>query len=208
LIHKYAPDFQIVDTAQNQLGRGKAFEDWAEKVNICVAGPDALDGNTKRMQQLYVSQKNRELWFYTCWMPQGSYANRFIEQKLLATRLLHWMNFHYKATGYLHWGYNMWNTTDPFKFVIHPKGEHPKVAGDAWIVYPGKNGPLDSIRHEAMRDGIADHELLSMLQERSPEAAEHLARIMVQSFTQYNTDVKVFRDTRRELLKQLSGKDR
>jgi hypothetical protein len=52
LIHTYAPDFQIVDTAHVHLGRKKPFEDWAEKVNICVADPEVLAGNAKRLDRV------------------------------------------------------------------------------------------------------------------------------------------------------------
>ncbi len=77
-------------------------------------------------------------------------------------------------------------------------------AGDAWIVYPGKDGPLDSIRFETMRDGIVDHELLSQLAERDKAAAQKLAETFVLKFDQYNTDVTAFRAARRELLERLS----
>ncbi|HEX4849741.1 MAG TPA: glycoside hydrolase domain-containing protein, partial [Puia sp.] len=53
-----------------------------------------------------------EIWFYTCLAPQGEYANRFIELPLIKTRILHWINFRFGATGYLHWGWNFWSS-DP-----------------------------------------------------------------------------------------------
>ncbi len=77
-------------------------------------------------------------------------------------------------------------------------------AGDAWIVYPGKEGPLDSIRFEAMRDGIADYELLCQLKERDPGGAQRLAGKLVLDFDQYATGIQDFRAVRRELLRLLS----
>jgi hypothetical protein len=84
-------------------------------------------------------------------------------------------------------------------------GESYLPAGDAWIVYPGKDGPLDSIRFEAMRDGIADYELFSMLAERDKEAAMKLVAQQVLDFNRYECDVAKFRATRRQLLMMLSG---
>ena len=55
-----------------------------------------------------------------------------------------------------------------------------------------------------MRDGIADHELLSLLAERDEAAAERLASKHVLDFDRYNCDVETFRVTRRELLDLLS----
>lgn len=146
-----------------------------------------------------------EVWFYTCMYPQGEYANRFIEQPLLKTRLLHWINYRYGITGYLHWGYNQWGKDSPF---THATGQYADQqylpAGDPWIVYPGRDGPLDSIRHEAMRDGIADYELLSMLGERDPAAAKRLVNRHVLDFDRYNCNINAFRATRLELLELLS----
>ena len=142
--------------------------------------------------------------------PQGEYANRFIEQPLIKTRLLHWINFRYGVTGYLHWGYNHWTKDSPFTHTTRAHGGPSYLpAGDPWIVYPGRDGPLDSIRFEAMRDGIADHELLCLLAERNPDAAQRLAQKHVLEFDRYDTDVGRFRATRRELLELVGrlGKD-
>ena len=78
------------------------------------------------------------MWFYLCSVEE--YANRFIEQPLIKTRLLHWINFTYGITGYLHWGYNQWigQPGDPY----HPASRWPTYlpARDPWIVYPGSDG--------------------------------------------------------------------
>ncbi len=195
LVRKHAPELKTVDAClMSRLG--DALDIWVPQLNI-------LHVDYERF--LEYQQEGDEVWFYTCVFPQAPYANRFIEQRLLTTRLLHWINFKYGATGYLHWGYNKAWPSDPFKNPTR-KHSHPDYlpAGDICIVYPGKDGPLDSIRHEAMRDGIVDHELLSQLAERDPEAAMRLAGNHVLDFDQYNTDVKAFRATRRELLTALS----
>jgi len=146
-----------------------------------------------------------EVWFYTCVFPQGEYANRFIEQPLVKTRLLHWINFRYGITGYLHWGYNHWTKDDPVTHTTRPHGGPPYLpAGDPWIVYPGKNGPLDSLRHEAMRDGVADYELLAQLAEKDPAAAREIAARLVKDFDSYDTGIPAFRAARRDLLRRLS----
>ncbi|HEV2294771.1 MAG TPA: hypothetical protein VGR35_13030 [Tepidisphaeraceae bacterium] len=63
---------------------------------------------------------------------------------------------------------------------------------------------IDSVRFEAMRDGIADYELFCQLAERAERheaAAERLVARHVLDFDRYDCDVKTFRDTRREMLK-------
>ena len=132
-----------------------------------------------------------EVWFYTCVEPQGNYANRFLEQPLIQTRLLHWINYRYGATGYLHWGFNQWD-----------KPGFP--AGDAWIIYPFEGKVYSSMRLAAMRDGIADYELLKLLEQKSPEKAKELARTLIKDFNSYDSNIQTFRQTRLKLLKWLS----
>ena len=76
--------------------------------------------------------------------------------------------------------------------------------GDAWIVYPSYRKLLSSIRLEAMRDGIADYELLKMLERVDSEEAKELARQVVYRFDLYDMNVEAFRDKRRRILELLS----
>jgi len=195
LVRKYAPELRIVEACHTKDLVG-AMDIWVPQLNY-------LDKDFEHYQER--QRAGDEVWFYTCVFPQGEYANRFIEQPLIKTRLLHWINYRYGATGYLHWGYNHWTADSPFTHTTRPHGGPPYLpAGDPWIVYPGTDGPLDSIRFEAMRDGIVDHELLSMLGEKDPKSAQKLAAKHILDFAQYNTDVKAFRKTRRKLLSSVS----
>lgn len=197
VIRKHAPELKTIDACL-MTGLVGALDIWVPQLNVLHMAYDHF-----RERQ----RAGDEVWFYTCVFPQYPYANRFIEQRLLTTRLLHWINFRYGATGYLHWGYNKAWGSNLYK---NPTRKHTYPdylpAGDVCIVYPGKDGPIDSIRHEAMRDGIVDHELLSQLAEQDATAANHLAAKHVINFDEYNTDVKTFRATRRELLQRLSGR--
>jgi hypothetical protein len=146
-----------------------------------------------------------EIWFYTCLAPQGEYANRFIELPLIKTRILHWINFRFGATGYLHWGWNFWSD-DPLAETsgIIPEAGNIMPGGDAFITYPGKGKILSSIRLEAMRDGIVDYELLKMLEAKRPEQAREICRQVVYEFDKYDLDIKSFRAKRKQILELLS----
>ncbi|KHF32795.1 hypothetical protein CM49_04978 [Paenibacillus sp. P1XP2] len=113
------------------------------------------------------------LWFYTCWNPGGDYLNRFLDIPLLKTRYLHWGNAKYGLDGYLHWGFNYYfQNQDPFELtnpLLAPDVHDRRVpAGDTHIVYPGPDGPLLSMRLEAMRAGVEDYELLRTLRIMTP----------------------------------------
>jgi hypothetical protein len=191
IVRRVAPEIRVIDAIHTSKLIGR----------IDVAVP-----MLNYLHKEYAAYKEhprdgRELWFYTCCEPQGEYANRFIEQPLIKTRLLHWINFEYNLTGYLHWGYNWYYPGDPFKNTTASAPASYWPAGDAYIVYPGPEGkPLSCIRFEAMRDGIVDHELLSMLADRDPAAARRIAAKHVLAFDKYDTDVATFRASRRELL--------
>ena len=195
LVRKYGKGLRIIEACHTR--------DLVGSIDVWVPQLNYLHRDFEHYRKRQAA--GDEIWFYTCVFPQGEYANRFIEQPLLKTRLLHWINYRYGITGYLHWGYNHWTEDSPFTHTTRPHGGPPYLpAGDPWIVYPGRNGPLDSIRHEAMRDGIADYELLCLLAERDAPAAQRLADRLVLAFDRYNTEIARFRQARRELLELLS----
>jgi len=153
------------------------------------------------LQQSFYEQRRaagEETWFYTCLAPTGMYPNRFIDYPLIKTRILHWFNFRYNLSGYLHWGLNYWSE-DPF-MDVEPSNLPP---GDAFIIYPGHDGPLSSIRFETLRLGVQDFELLKALEEIDPVKARSLAEAVIRSLTEYERDVSVFNEARRGLLASL-----
>ncbi len=157
--------------------------------------------------QFYQERKSKgdEIWFYTCLGPQGNYANRFLEQPLIQTRLLHWINFRYGATGYLHWGLNYWNENPYHETTgINEEGGNILPGGDSWIIYPSHNKLFSSIRFEAMRDGIADYGLLEALAKKYPDKTAELVRTTIYQFNLYDNNIDAFRNKRREILNLLS----
>jgi len=199
LVKKYAPRLHVMDALLTKKV--------APQIDLLVPILDQFHHHFDYYKNLQSAGK--ELWFYTCGGPQWEYANRMIQIPLIKTRLLPWIDFRYGATGYLHWGYNFWKRDpDPKKVIeaAYGAGRPDVVAGDAWVVYPKRNGlgVIDSIRWEAQRDGCEDHELLSQLAERNPDAAHELAATQILDFNSYQTDITAFRKTHRELLLLLS----
>lgn len=183
--------------ANHASGLSGSIDIWVPQLNF-------LKDNYSFYQQ--EQKAGKEVWFYTCLAPQGNFANRFIELPLIQTRLLHWINYRFGATGYLHWGYNYWND-DPFGDVsgIIEVSCNVLPAGDSHIVYPGNMELYSSIRLEAMRDGICDYELLKMLEDKNPELASQIAGSVVAGFDLYDCNVQSFRDKRIKILTALSN---
>jgi hypothetical protein len=195
-IRKLAPDFKFIDACHSK--------DLGGMLDIWVPQLDYMNQDYKFYSN---QQKNgREIWTYTCLNPKFEYANRFIELPLLRTRYIHWLNYKYDIPGYLHWGLNYWNETDPFgeQTGIQLEGGNILPGGDAWIIYPKDGKLFSSIRYDAMRDGIVDYELLKMLQAKDPVAAKELTNKVIFSFDRYDNNVEAFRAHRRQLMELLS----
>jgi len=130
------------------------------------------------------------------------YPNRFIDFSLLKTRILHWINFRYGLTGYLHWGYNWWSKA-PFSDVEPRQGDIDLPPGDNAIVYPGQDGMISSIRWEMIRKGIEDHEMLVELSRYRPDIAEQLCLEAVPDIKNHIRRAESFNSLRRRLIKAL-----
>lgn len=107
------------------------------------------------------------LWAYYCCGPEKDTTNRFIHFPAARTRALGLLLFAYDCAGFLHWGYNFWysrlskKVIDPY-VTTDADGNFP--AGDPFLVYPGSDGPVDSIRNEILREAFQDHRACKMLE--------------------------------------------
>ena len=193
-IREYAPKLRIIDACMCSELTGS--------IDIWVPMPPHYESDIKFFQKR--QKAGDEIWFYTCLLPKGKYMNRFLDYPLLDVRLLHWINFKYGLTGYLHWGLNFWQG-DPFTdFELDWGGGSYLPPGDTHIAYPGRRGLLSSIRLEAMRDGIEDYELLKLLEKKNPKKAREICNSIVKSLTDYSLDPDAFRKARMQLIKGLS----
>ena len=111
------------------------------------------------------AEANCPAWVYFCCGPRGRYLQRFHDTPLPKLRMAGWLFYKLKAKGFLHWGHNYWfvfctgTITNPFidaAVSAWPGMPH----GDAFVVYPGENGPIDSIRWEVFAESLQDYALL------------------------------------------------
>jgi len=107
-------------------------------------------------------------WAYFCCGPRGRWINRLLDTPLIKIRMTGWLLYRLGFGGFLHWGYNYWyrsqtqHTIDPFTVT---DGERwPGWAyGDPFVVYPGPDGPIDSLRWEVFAESLQDYALLQTL---------------------------------------------
>ncbi|MDP6153836.1 MAG: DUF6067 family protein [Phycisphaeraceae bacterium] len=142
-----------------------------------------------------------QVWWYD--------VNWTIDQHLVRSRLIAWQTFKLGADGYLMWAINRWHKNDK------PIGKkiltdwNPTLDGvcpnsSAMYVYPGKDGPITSLRLENFRDGIEDYELL--VEARRRGILIDITDDLTRDLTQYTTDPAVLEEHRTRLIRALAGR--
>ncbi|MFC1646263.1 glycoside hydrolase domain-containing protein, partial [Candidatus Omnitrophota bacterium] len=101
--------------------------------------------------------KGKEVWWYVSSQRAGIPGFN-IDISVVDNRILFWMNWKYKIAGVLYWCVNRW-PHNPWDDAMIYRNQN----GNGSLLYPGKNGPVDSIRLEAIRDGIEDYEYFYLL---------------------------------------------
>ena len=104
-------------------------------------------------------------WTYFCCGPRGRFLQRLHDTPLPKLRMAGWLFHRLGARGFLHWGHNYWyvfctgTMGDPFNDPAN--GAWPGLPyGDPFVVYPGANGPISSIRWEVFSESLQDYALL------------------------------------------------
>lgn len=119
--------------------------------------------------ELYLENKVPNLWTYYCCSQVEDVSNRFFCMPSLRNRILGTQLYKFGMVGFLHWGFNFWNSQlslrriNPYQ-VTDGDGAFP--SGDAFLVYPGEEGPLGSIRAEVFYEGLQDMRLLQLVESR------------------------------------------
>jgi hypothetical protein len=141
-------------------------------------------------------------WCYYCCGPRGAYLNRLMDTPLSKIAMHGFLFYRWPFDGFLHWGANYWyergtrTLIDPFH--VQDAGAWPGWAfGDPFVVYPGKDGPIDSIRWEVFGESLQTYALLQTLGvDRNDPSLRS-----IQSFEDFPKSEQWLRRTRRRLLR-------
>jgi len=117
----------------------------------------------------FIENKVPNLWTYYCCGPATEGSNRFFSMPAARTRIIGTQFYKYEIAGFLHWGYNFYNTQNSYA-TINPflcsDGECFAPSGDTYSVYPGTNGqPWPSLRQVVFYEAIQDQMALQLCQE-------------------------------------------
>lgn len=150
-------------------------------------------------------------WLYTSNIPmKDNYLNRTIDQPVWMMEMLGWLCYKRGASGYLHWGFNQWNTwTANYEpFPNYPADEMwDNTLGDGSCVYPDKanRSVRSSIRVEALREASELNSLLRMAAQHDAAAVDAIVESMIRGGTDYETDIAKMAAARAAVLQLAAG---
>ncbi|WP_240941439.1 DUF4091 domain-containing protein [Paenibacillus sp. HB172176] len=155
IVYKHLSDFPVVD----------ALSDYTFYEQGLVKKPIVATNHLEP----FLANETEDLWCYYCCAQNKFVSNRYFNQPSARNRILGWQLYKYEMSGFLHWGYNFWHSQyskrpiDPFRVT---DAGHAFPSGDPFLVYPGKEGPIESIRLEVFFEALQDLRALQLLESR------------------------------------------
>lgn len=153
VIYEHIKDFPVIDALSNY----EFYENGLIKKPIPAT--DHIDE--------FLKHNVPGLWTYYCCGQYKEVSNRFFNMSSSRNRILGYQLYRSDIEGFLHWGYNFWysqyslHAIDPFRTT---DADHAFPSGDAFVVYPGEDGPLISFRLKVFYEALQDLRALKLLE--------------------------------------------
>ncbi|MCS7458554.1 DUF4091 domain-containing protein [Paenibacillus doosanensis] len=115
----------------------------------------------------FIENGVKPLWTYYCVSQRNLVSNRFFNMPSARNRIIGMQLYKFDAEGFLHWGYNFWfsqYSRKPINPFVNTDANHSFPSGDAFLVYPGEEGPIESIRMEVFYEALQDLRALQLLE--------------------------------------------
>ncbi|OPA80501.1 hypothetical protein BVG16_07175 [Paenibacillus selenitireducens] len=118
----------------------------------------------------FLAHQVPDLWTYYCCAQGQQVSNRFYNMPSARNRVIGLQLYKFGLQGFLHWGYNFWYSQYSINQQLDPyrttDAMHAFPSGDAYLVYPGADGPIESIRLEVLYEGLQDLRALELLEQK------------------------------------------
>jgi hypothetical protein len=190
------------------------FDHLSGRVNLWIIQTDYYShghglGDKVREQARGRREAGDEIWVYTALAPRGGWCNILLNHTALEHRLLFWQIYAEETpSGYLFWHATHWDqTADPWTDQATVKRLDPHLWGDGSLFYPGREGPVGSIRLELIRAGLQDYELMKLAEAKvgRERVMRHVGRVTT-NFRTVTSDAALVENVRRELQRTVVGK--
>lgn len=104
------------------------------------------------------------IWWYGCNNPKVPFPTFHLDDNLISSRVLYWMQHDYHVQGDLYWCVNIFKVSDPWNIPVVTESVQ-----EGRLVYPGAKygifGPISTLRMESIREGREDYECFYMIEQ-------------------------------------------
>ena len=193
------PEIKIMEATNAMESLSGSIDLWCPLINDFQENEEFFRNREKEGEKILI---------YTCLVPGGKWLNRTLDMERIRQVYFGWAGSKYNTFGYLHWGLNQYKA-NPFtqSVVKHPSpaasSNNYLPAGDTHIIYPGKNGPLSSLRFESQRLGIEDYEILEILKSINPSKHSRFIKKLFINYTDYSLSINKYMRVKRRVLKSI-----
>ncbi len=125
--------------------------------------------------QDFIQAGAKNLWTYYCCGQGQGVSNRFMSMPSARNRILGVQLYKYDIKGFLHWGYNFYNSQysdhriNPYRTT---DADDSFPSGDSFLVYPGDDGTaVESIRLMVLYEAMTDLRALKLLESLTGKAS-------------------------------------
>jgi hypothetical protein len=154
IINELLKDFPIIDALSNYEFYEKGL------VKKPIPATDHIGS--------FLKHEVHGLWTYYCCGQYKKVSNRFFNMPSARNRILGYQLYKFNIEGFLQWGYNFWYTQNSLK-AIDPyrvtDADCSFPSGDAFVVYPGEDGPVISLRLKVFFEALQDLRALNRLEQ-------------------------------------------
>ena len=136
--------------------------------------------HTEAQRQDYIDRQNSQdrlmgenVWWYGCLDPRAPYPTYHLDDNLISSRVVSWMQYDYGIEGELYWCVNWYTSHTGVRDVWTDAETVPQTPGDGYLVYPGREfgvkGPISTLRLESIRESREDYEYLWLFEQKIEE---------------------------------------
>ena len=156
LVKPFIPDRPVMDALSNIEFYRNGLTD------IPITATDHIEP--------FLKEDIPQQWTYYCCVEYKKVGNRFLCFPAYRNRILGIQLFKFNIKGFLQWGFNFYHSersmycVDPYTTT---SSDNMFPSGDPFSVYPGKNGPLLTLRALVFKDALQDVEILKALERKT-----------------------------------------
>ena len=136
--------------------------------------------HSEAQRQEYIDRQNSQdrlmgenVWWYGCLDPRAPYPTYHLDDNLISSRVISWMQYDYGIEGELYWCVNWYTSYSGERNVWTDAETVPQTPGDGYLVYPGREfgvkGPISTLRLESIRESREDYEYLWLFEQKIEE---------------------------------------